>query len=244
MRIDYFTTGIDSLETSLEQLALNTDRNLKASILLGFHAVSCLLKAAAVELGLVVRRGYKSIKFPSVVGALKAKGWLKSTDSKALQLLNELRNALEHQEVDYDRERFRVALYGVLPIIERIVRECNSKDLQDELSREAWDVLLEIEEFFKHRETTLAEIVEEALDKPRDKDYFFDPAEAVYCEYCYHEGLPWKGTEREEVVCKFCGNTSLIATCAICNCPIIIDEDEEWPYIHSECWDDYLNRND
>ena len=111
IRTNYFTSGIDSLETSLEQLALNTDRNLRASILLGFHAVSCLLKAAAIELGLVVTRGDKSINFPSVVGALKAKGLLESTDSKALQLLNELRNALEHREVDYDRESYQIALH-------------------------------------------------------------------------------------------------------------------------------------
>ena len=245
MRIGYFRAGIDSLEMSLEHLERNTGRDLRAAILLGFHGILCLLKIAAVRQGIVVKRKSKSVPFPILVGSLKAKRWLSSTDSKALRLLNELRNSLEHEEVEYDRERFKVALHGTLPILERVMRECSDTDLQEEISDESWDTLLEIEEFFSYREKALGEIVEEALDKASDpKDALIDPAEAVYCGECNHRGLPWKGNEREKTKCKFCGIISLIAVCNICNGSMIINEDDEWPYMHEECWNNIMGRDD
>jgi len=245
MKLDYFRAGIDSLEISLEHLEENTDRHLRAAILLGFHGISCLLKAAADRQGMTVTRGSKSVPFPTLVASLRANGWLSSTDNKALRLLNELRNALEHREGEYDRQKLKVALHGALPIVERVMRECDDTDLQEEISEESWDTLLEIEEFFSQREEALDEIVEEALDKPLSpKNALIDPAEVVYCEECGHEGLPWKGNEREKTRCKFCGRVSLIATCNICEGPIIVSEDDEWPHIHEECWKNYIDRND
>lgn len=227
MKIDYFTAGIDSLETSLEQLKINDDRHLRAAILLGHHGVTCLLKAAVLNHEMTVSRGSKSIPFPGLTGILKRLGWVDSTECKALHLLNELRNDLEHQEVDYDKNKFETSLHEVLPIVERITRECNQTDLQDELSEESWDVLMEIEEFFSHREEALDDIVESML--PRGKDSGM--AEAIHCGWCGHDGLPWEGFGREEVACKFCGETSIVESCDICAGGIAINKEDGWPYI-------------
>lgn len=244
MKIDYFTGGIDSLEMSLEHLEKNTDRDLRASILLGFHGISCLFKAVGSKYEIRITRGGKSIKFPALIGALKRLRWLRSTESRSLELLNRLRNALEHREVEYNSERFKAVLFGVLPILERIVREYNNTDLQDFISDESWEILINIKEFFSHREEFLHEIVEKAFYKPIDKDDLNGSGEVVFCDTCSQMGLPCQGGEREEVKCKFCGNVSLIETCEICVGPTVVSESDEWPYFHDECWKSYINKND
>lgn len=244
MEIDYFMAGIDSLEMSLGHLDNNTDRDLRASILLGFHAIFCLFKAVASKHGISVTQGRRSINFPTLIGALKKLRWLRSGESRSLELLSTLRNALEHREVGYDTERYKAVLFRVLPILERIVREYNNTDLQDLISDESWEILINIKEFFSHREEFLHEIVEKAFYKPIDKDDLNDSGEVVFCDTCSQMGLPCQGGERQEVKCKFCGNISLIETCEICVGPAVVSEGDEWPYFHDECWKSYINEND
>jgi hypothetical protein len=244
MKIDYFKGGIDSLELSLEHLNKNTDRDLRAAILLGFHGIFSLFKAIARKNGITIIQGKKSIKFPLLVSTLKTRNWLSSVENKPLELLSRLRNALEHSEVEYDREKFKIALVGVLPIIERIIREYDNTDLQDLISDESWEILIDIKEFFDPRKKSLEKIVEKALNKPKGKNSLWDISEVVFCDICSQLGLPWKGKEKEEVKCKFCGGISLIASCEICNGPIIVSETDDWPYIHDSCWKSYMNQKD
>jgi hypothetical protein len=245
MKIDYFTGGIDSFEMSLEHLNKNTDRDLRASILLGFHGISSLFKAVASEHGIRVTQGRKSIKFPTLIGALKKARCLEAAEGNSLKLLSILRNALEHNEVEYNSERFKAVLFEVLPILERIVREYDNTDLQDLISDESWEILIEIREFYSHRKEFLDEIVEKAIDKPINKDDLCNyRGEAVFCDTCSQMGLPWRGIEMEKVKCKFCGEISLIAICEICMGPVIISEGDEWPYFHDDCWKSYMNEND
>ena len=234
MRIDYFRGGLDSFGMSLEHLKKNTDRDLRASILLGFHGIFCLFKAIGSKHGIRISRGRRSVNFPTLVGALMRLGWLRSAERRSLELLNRLRNATEHSEVEYDAERFKAALFGVLPILERIVREYNDTDLQDLISGESWEILIEIQEFFSHRIRVLDEIVEEAVGEPKSKDELWEPRESVWCENCSTLGLPWRGEEK--IKCRLCGELSLIEICQICNGPVSVSEDSEWPYFHSECF--------
>ncbi|HEV2358269.1 MAG TPA: hypothetical protein VGZ23_11755 [bacterium] len=236
-RIDYFAAGIDSFELSLEHLRRETDRDLRAAILLGFHGFVCLLKAAAVRHDVSVREGSDSVKVPKLVNALKMKGWLSKQDGKALFVLNRVRNALEHEEAEYDRVEFQAAIHGVLPIIERVVREHAGIDLQDELDRASWDILMGIETFFEHRRDVLDNAVERVLSEEvgGGKDRLIANAQAARCIECDAEGLPWQGTEHEEVRCRLCGEVNTVVTCEWCGGPVSITSDEEPPYHHDEC---------
>lgn len=237
VKINYFTAGIDSFELSLEHLQRDTDRDLRAAILLGFHGFVCLLKATAVRHGITVRDGSESIAVPKLVGALKAKGLFSKRDGKALLVLAEVRNALEHAEAEYDRLKFEAAIHSVLPMVERVVREHSGIDLQDELSPTSWDVLIGIETFFEHRQDVLAEIVESIISKeisdPKDRN--ISNAQAACCIECDAESLPWQGTEHEEVRCRLCGEMNTVVTCEYCGGPMSITLDDEPPYNHDEC---------
>lgn len=243
-KLDYFTAGIESLEMSLEHLEENTDRDLRATILLGFHGVTALLKSVAVTHGISVRKGSHSIEFPELVGALKAEGWLSKGDGKTLHVLANVRNPLEHEEVEYDRLQFEAALHGALPILERIVREQGRVDLQEVLSSDAWETLMGINTFFEHRLVELRAVVEEVLAREVGvgKDRLETAAQAGYCENCGSEGLPWQGDDHEEVRCRLCGEVSIVTACNWCSGSVAINEGEEWPYYHDECLQMYLSR--
>lgn len=245
MKIDFFRAGIDSLEMSMEHLSRNTDRDLRAAILLGFHGVVSLLKAAAAQQGISVNQGSRSIEFPQLVGALKVAGWVDKAHSKALHVCGLIRNALEHQEADYDRIKFQAALHGVLPIVERIARDYAGTDLQDELSPQAWQTLLDIETFFEHRAGVLDTVVEQVLvnEVGWGKDRLISSAQAAWCDQCSTEGLPWQGTHREKVTCRLCGEVSIVVACNWCSGPVAIQEDDEWPHYHDECLRSYLDRD-
>ncbi len=243
-KLDYFTAGVESLEMSLEHLEESNDRDLRAAILLGFHGVTSLLKAVAVSHGVSVRRGDRSIGFPELVGTLKAHGWLSKGEGKALHVLANVRDPLEHEEVEYDRLEFEAALHGALPILERIVREQGGVDLQEALSDDAWETLVAISSFFEHRLQQLEAIVEGVLAREAGvgKDRLETAAQAGYCEYCGNQGLPWQGEDGEEVRCRLCGEVSIVTACNWCSGPVTINEGDEWPHYHEECLKIYLSR--
>ncbi len=234
MRIDYSAAGIDSLEVALEHLARKTDRDLRVAILLGFHGVASLLKAAAVDYDIAVTRDSRSIYFPQLVGALKSKGWLSKEQSAPLHVLATLRNTLEHGEVDYERVEFEAALYGVLPVVERIVREYGDSDLQDKLSSKAWGILLDIRSFFDYRTDVLDEVVRGVLER---ESAWQGHERHVYCDSCGEPGLPWRGGGPEAARCRLCGETSILAECNWCFRAVAVSEGDVWPYYHPECWE-------
>lgn len=244
MKIVYFEAGVDSLENCLELLRGSGRRHLSAAVLLGFHAVSCFLKAIMQTNNLQVMNGKKSKQFPDLVRAVKNLRLLSSSENKALTALCELRNEVEHGEVNFNKNQFRVTLHGVFPIIERILRDGQDTDLQSVLSQEGWNVLLEIEEFTSHREKVLDEIVEQALAIPPGKDGLSDPAEAVECPSCGLWGLPWGGQGIEKVRCLYCGEESCVNSCEICHNGLVVDPEDDEPQFHDECVSDWMRRND
>lgn len=245
MKIDFFTAGVDSLQLSLDHLMKGTDKDLRAAILLGFHGVTSLLKSVAVQNGVSVVAGGKSIDFPGLIGALKAQGWLSKGEGKSLHVLGGVRNGLEHDEPEYDRLQFQGALNGVLPIAERIAREHGDTDLFNWLTDEAWVVLMEIKSFFEQRADALDAVVEGVLVREIGwgKERSISNAQPGYCGQCGERGLPWLGTEPEEVRCRLCGEVNVVRSCNWCAGPVAIADDDEWPFYHEECLEIYLARD-
>jgi len=234
VKISYLELGIGSLQTCVDHLRAENDRELVAGVVLGHHAITCLMKATAQTYGATIEKGSS---FSDVLGHLnKARIFVKG-ETKALELLNKVRNDIEHDEPDFIRDEFEVALTECLHIVERLSGQGLDIDLQKNLSNEAWAYLIEIAKYGDERRVRLTELLDAELGVYGRRRLEVD-FEYIHCWECGQEGLLWRGEDEAVIKCKYCGAEVELKRCLVCESVIYPGEDTTWEgQVHQACFD-------
>jgi predicted RNA-binding Zn-ribbon protein involved in translation (DUF1610 family) len=234
VKVTFLQLGIYSLETSVRHLMAENDRELMAAVVLGHHAITCFMKAAAQELGQTIG---KKTAFPSVLGYLNKGQVFVKGETKALELLNKVRNDIEHDEPEFIRDEFEVALTDCVHIVERLCRDVLQKDLQQEVHAEVWQHLVFLGHFGDERRQHLHHLLSEELGVFGRRILEVEH-EFVHCWGCGEEGLLWQGEKRVVSVCKFCGAEAELRRCLVCRSVIYPGDDTTFEgEVHQECFD-------
>ena len=234
MKIGYLELGIGSLETCVGHLRAGNDRELMAAVVLGHHAITCLMKAAAQSLGVTIQRG---MKFPVVLRLLTKQRVFFKGETNALVRLNDVRNDIEHDEPNFVRNKFEAALTDCLHVVERLSGHGLEIDLQQSLSPHSWEYLIEIGKYGDERRARLTDLLDNELGvygKERRQVLY----EYVNCWTCGEEGVLWRGEDETVGKCKFCGHEETLKTCLVCQSIIHPGDDTTWEgQVHQACFD-------
>jgi hypothetical protein len=205
-----------------------------AAVVLGHHAITCLMKAAAQHWGIVIRKG---TSFPEVLGMLNKNHVFVKGEAKSLELLNKVRNDIEHDEPNFIRDEFEVALTDCLHIVEILSTLGLPIDVQNLVSLRNWEYLIDIGKFGDERRSHLTELLDEELGV-YGKDRLSAVYEYVICTSCGELGILWQGEDDVITKCKYCGEEVELKACIVCHGLIQPDDDSYFDgQVHQACFD-------
>lgn len=180
--VDKITNAMSSLETGI--LAYDKSRTelsqIKLATLLVFHSIELLLKTRLEQADPSTLS--ENLNNPTTIKLLKKQGILISIEErKAIDALRKLRNSFQHDDVSYNYRFTLSLLHEAMVFIDRFASEELGIWVGEEISEQAWQILLKFEPIRINAEKIAGEIIKRATNK---SDY-----KIMFCPRCKRETL-------------------------------------------------------
>jgi len=228
-------TRRDNLELNLEQNAMDSlvhgvehfvneekPSDLKYTILHTFHAVELFLKArlAKVNPRLIITKNDHTIYYGTLIERLKKEGVsLSEQDQRDLDALREMRNSIEHHQINESRSNIEHYLGRAMYFLESFLQRELGINLKQQLDEETYRILSDALQLYILR----LEKAKEELQLGARIDEIPYLYELRRCEECGEETIiiPDPTSHDNKVHCFFCEARFFVETCERCGSYIL-----------------------
>ncbi len=241
---------MDSLVHGVEHF-VNEEKpsDLKYTILHTFHAVELFLKArlAKVNPRLIITKNDHTIYYGTLIERLKKEGVsLSEQDQRDLDTLREMRNSIEHHQINESRSNIEHYLGRAMYFLESFLQRELGINLKQQLDEETYRILSDALQLYKLR----LEKAKEELQLGARIDEIPYLYELRRCEECGEETIiiPDPTSHDNKVHCFFCEARFFVETCERCGSyilsltPSYAKEDIDEPDICEDCWDEFTSK--
>ncbi len=214
---------MDSLVHGVEHF-VNEEKpsDLKYTILHTFHAVELFLKArlAKVNPRLIITKNDHTIYYGTLIERLKKEGVsLSEQDQRDLDALREMRNSIEHHQINESRSNIEHYLGRAMYFLESFLQRELGINLKQQLDEETYRILSDALQLYILR----LEKAKEELQLGARIDEIPYLYELRRCEECGEETIiiPDPTSHDNKVHCFFCEARFFVETCERCGSYIL-----------------------
>ena len=250
--------ALDSLIHGVEHFVeASKDTDLKYTLLHVFHAVELYLKARLAQIDQLLifadQKMQHTIDFRTSIDRLRTVGIsLSEQNIKDLNSLRQIRNSIEHYQLQHDRAKVEYYIGRAMYFLDRFLQDELGMNLEDKLDKNTYHILTEAlytyQERLKKAEERLKKVQKEMEKGVRLKEIPFLYT-VLLCDACGEEMIiiPDPTAPRGTVHCFFCDARFFVETCERCSSYILLSlqtfsEDENKPELCEYCWDDMDQR--
>ena len=230
-RLNLLENAMDSLQQAIG-FALKDEPNqseLKLSILLMAQSVELLLKERLKRehWSLIFRNieqaGNLDANTVTIDEAIKrleqvAKVRLESNEQDKINQLSNIRNAIQHYEIEITYEEVIGKAHAAIGVITRLLKDEFEIDVREYLDQKDVQELIQIEEVLEHLQElarTNIEKIRKEHDPARFKDQMYWQFEVIYCPQCWQEFYIFSPDE-DISQCQLCNYEGGFIECVRC----------------------------